>query len=56
MLEHVEQRRVEAAGRVALGRRQELVVEAERVEKGPQPRIVVLAEAWMERRTDRAPG
>ena len=47
MLQHLEQRGVEAAGGVALGRREELVVEAEGVEKGLQPRIVVLAEARM---------
>ena len=44
-LEHLEQRRVEAAGRVAVGRRQELVLEAELIEEGAQPRIVVRAEA-----------
>ena len=47
MLQHLEQRRVEAPGGVALGRREELVVEAERVEKCLQPRIVVMAEALM---------
>ena len=47
MLEHLEQRLVEASRGVALGGGQELVVEAERVEEGPQPRIVVVAEAWM---------
>ena len=48
MLEHVEQRRIEPPGRVALGRREELVVETERVEKRLEPRIVVLAEARMQ--------
>ena len=46
-LQHLEQRRVEAAGLVALGRRHELVFEAERVEEGAQPRVVVLAERRM---------
>ena len=45
MLEHPDQCRVEAARDVVLGGRQELVVEAERVEEGLQPRIVVMAEA-----------
>ena len=44
-LQHVQQRRVETPRRVAGGRRQKLVVEAELVEKGAQPRIVVLGEA-----------
>ncbi len=47
MPEHLEQRGVEAAGGVTLGCREELVVEAEGVEKGLEPRIVVLAEARM---------
>ena len=46
-LEHRQQRRVEAAGAVAFRRRQELVVEAERVEEGAQARVVVCAEAVM---------
>ena len=45
MIEHLEQRLVEAAARVAFGRREELVVEVERIEKRPEPGIVVLAEA-----------
>ena len=45
--EHFEERRVEAAREIAVRRGQELVVEAERVEKGAQPRIVVLAETRM---------
>ena len=53
MLEHLEQRLVEAPAGVALGRREELVVEAERVEEGPQPRIVVVAEARMIAERDR---
>ena len=47
MVQHLEQRRVEAPAGVALGGRQEFVVEAERVEKCLQPRIVVVAEAFM---------
>ena len=43
--EHLEQRAVEAARFVAVGRGQEFVVECELVEEGAQPRIVVLAEA-----------
>ena len=42
--EHRPQCRVEAAGLVAVGGRQELVLEAEGVEEGAQPGIVVLAE------------
>ena len=47
MLKHLEQRLVEAPAGVAFGRREELVFEAERVEEGTQPRIVVVAEARM---------
>ncbi len=47
MLEHFEQRRVEAPGCVALGRREKFVVEAESVEKGLEPGIVVMTEARM---------
>ncbi len=45
--EHAQQRGVEAAGAVALGRGQELVFEPEGVEKGAQARIVVGPEARM---------
>ena len=48
MMEHVEQRRVEPPRRVALRGRQKLVVEAERIEEGLEPCIVVLAEAWVQ--------
>ena len=44
-LEHLEQRRVEHAGLVALGRREELVLEAEAVEEVAQHRVVVVGEA-----------
>ena len=43
-LQHLEQRRVEAARHVAVGRRHELVLEAEMVEEGAQPRVVGGAE------------
>ena len=43
-LEHFQQRRVEAAGHVIVGRGREFVVEAEAVEEGAQPRIVGRAE------------
>ena len=46
-LQNLEQRGVEAPERVAGGRRQELVVEAELIEEGAQPRVVVLGEACM---------
>ena len=45
MIEHLEERLVEAAARVAFGGRQELVFEVERIEEGPEPGIVVVAEA-----------
>ena len=45
LLEHPEQRRVEPAGAVAVGRRHELIVEAEAVEEGAQPGVVVRAQA-----------
>ena len=54
-LQHLEQRVVEAAGRVAVGRRHEFVVEAEMIEEGAQPRIVVLRRSSDACRTDRAP-
>ena len=44
--EHLEKRRVEHAGRVALGRRIELVVESEAVEEIAQHRVVVVSEAF----------
>ncbi len=44
-LQHAKQRGVETAGRVVVGGRGKLVVEAERVEERAQPRIVVRAEA-----------
>src|SRR5262249_16806912 len=47
VLEHLEQRLVEASARVALGSGEELVLEAERIEEGSEPRIVVMAEALM---------
>jgi hypothetical protein len=50
-LQHAQQRGVEASRGVVLGRACELVVEAEGVEEGAQPRIVVRAEALM--RTER---
>ncbi len=43
--EHAQERLVEAARAVVMGRGGEFVVEAEGVEKGAQPRIVVRAEA-----------
>ena len=43
--EHVQQRLVEAAGRVIVGRGRELVVEAEAVEEVAQHRVVVVREA-----------
>ena len=45
MRQHFEESFVETARRVAGGRGHELVVEAELIEKGAQPRIVVFAEA-----------
>src|SRR5262245_60567294 len=45
MLEHLKQRAVEAAAGVALRGGEKLVVESERVEESPEPRVVVLAEA-----------
>ena len=42
-LEHQQERVVEAAGPVAFRRGQELVFEAEMVEEGAQPRVVVRA-------------
>ena len=45
--EHAQERRVEAAGGVIIGRRGEFVIEAEGIEKGAQPRIVMRAEARM---------
>jgi hypothetical protein len=50
-LEHGEQRRVEAAGPIALGRRQEFVIESEGVEERAQTCVVVVAEAFV--RTER---
>ena len=47
MREHAQQRLVEAAGLVALGRAQEFVVETETIQEGAQPRILVRAEAFM---------
>ena len=47
VFQKLQQRRVEAAGLVALGRRVEFVVEAEGVEERAQPRVVVLAERRM---------
>ena len=44
-LERPDQRRVEPARRIGLGRRHELVVEAEAVEKAAQARVVVGGEA-----------
>ena len=44
-LEHLQQRGVEPAGLVALGGRQELVLEAELVEEAAQARVVVRGEA-----------
>ena len=44
MFKHLEQRGIETARGVALGRREKFVVEAEMIEKGAQSRIVVLAE------------
>ena len=46
-LQHLEQRRIETPGGVAGGRRHEFVVEAELVEEGAQPRVVVLGETCM---------
>ena len=43
-LEHLEQRRVELAGFVIVGRAYELVFEAELIEERAQPRIVVVPE------------
>ena len=43
--EHPEQRRIEQAGLVALGRREELVLEAEAVEEVPQHRVVMVRKA-----------
>ncbi len=43
--EHRHERGVEAPRRVAGGRRQEFVLEAEGIEEAAQPRVVVLAEA-----------
>ena len=43
--EHPQQRRVEPAGLVGLGRGHEFVLEAELVEKAPQARVVVRGEA-----------
>ncbi|MGY4342366.1 hypothetical protein ACVWW3_007272 [Bradyrhizobium sp. LM2.9] len=42
--QHLEQRRVETAGRIIVGRAREFVVEAEMIEEGAQPRIVVVPE------------
>ncbi len=47
MIEYLEERLVEAAARVAFGGRQKLVVEVERIEEGPEPGIVVVAEAFV---------
>ena len=46
-LEHREKRLVEASRAIALGRRQELVFEAEGIEEGAQARVVVVPEALM---------
>ena len=56
--QNVQERRVELAFLVALGRALELVLEAEFVEKGLEPRVVVGAEAVMgaERIRDRGQG
>ena len=45
--EHLQQRRIETPRRVTGGRRHELIVEAELVEEGAQPRVVVVREAFM---------
>jgi hypothetical protein len=45
VLEHVLQRAVERAGVVALGGRDELVLEAEAIEESAQDRVVVVREA-----------
>jgi hypothetical protein len=47
MLKHLEQRLVEAPGGVALGGGEKLVIETEGVEKGSEPRVVVVTEARM---------
>ncbi len=47
MRQHLQQRGVEPARRVAGSRRHEFVVEAELIEKGAQPRVVVRGEACM---------
>ncbi len=47
MLQHGQQHLVEAARLVPIGRRLELVLEAERIEEGAQPRVVGRAEARM---------
>ena len=54
-LQHAQQRRVELAGGVVVGRACELVVEAEGVEERTQPRIVVRAKTRHGCRTDPAP-
>ena len=45
--QHLEQRRVELAGAIRVGRGLELVVEAEAVEEGAEPGVVVAAERVM---------
>ncbi len=47
MCKHREQGRIEPSRRVAGRGRHELVVEAELVEEGAQPRVIVLGETWM---------
>ncbi|MEY9573216.1 hypothetical protein ABIE88_000792 [Bradyrhizobium diazoefficiens] len=42
--EHLQQRRVETAGRIIVGRARELVVEAEMIEEGAQAGVVVVPE------------